>query len=59
MLLEGFIKYTLLLENIVLHVAQDNHIAQAFYQKHDYLLSDDILPDSFVDKNVLQMRKKL
>ena len=58
-LLERFIKYTLLLDNIVLHVAQDNLVAKAFYQKHDFQFSDNVLPDAFADKNVLQMRKRL
>lgn len=58
-LLENFIKHTLLLKTIVLHVAKDNHIARSFYEKHNYRLSHDALPEAFADKNVQQMRKTL
>ncbi|MDP5149893.1 UDP-2,4-diacetamido-2,4,6-trideoxy-beta-L-altropyranose hydrolase [Rheinheimera baltica] len=59
LLLEEFVKQTLLMQSIVLHVAKDNTHAQSFYYKHHYRLSNTALPDAFKGKDVLQMRKKL
>lgn len=59
-LLEYFIKYTLLIDNVVIHVAQDNYAALSFYDKLGYVASDDkLVAPEFANKNVLQMRKAL
>lgn len=58
-LIEAFVRDTLLLQHIVLHVWQGNSGALRFYQKHHYQLSEVNLPAEFVGKNVVQMRKTL
>lgn len=59
LLLEAFVRDSLLLQHIVLHVWQGNTAALGFYQKHRYQLSEVNLPAEFVGKNVVQMRKAL
>lgn len=59
-LLENIIKHTLLINNIVIHVAKDNSPALSFYNKLGYVICDDkLIAAEFSEKNVLQMRKVL
>lgn len=58
-LMEKFIKHSLLLNHIVLHVATENAAAIAFYHKQQYEFSDAELPAAFLGKGVVQMKKSL
>ncbi|WP_144210029.1 UDP-2,4-diacetamido-2,4,6-trideoxy-beta-L-altropyranose hydrolase [Shewanella donghaensis] len=58
-LLEKFIKETLLIHQVIIHVSQTNQPALSFYNKQCYKENSDSLTAEFSDKNVIQMRKNL
>ncbi len=58
-LLEKFIKETLLIDQVVIHVSKTNQPALSFYIKQYYIEYSDSLTAEFSDKNVIQMRKNL
>lgn len=58
-LMEQFIKHSLQLSTVVLHVATENAAAMSFYHKHNYQLTDVELPAAFSGKGVVQMKKSL